>query len=184
SNWEVFFHLIFSRVALIHAMCGILMPLIMLCILTRYFGRNKSWSEGLAMAPFAVFTGLAFVIPYAAAGVFLGPEFPSMIGALVGLAIVVPAAKAGFLLPKQTWDFADAKDWPSDWMGKIEMKLDEVAGKAPISVPMAWAPYLLLAAFLVISRTVPEVKAALMSLTFGWKDILGETGVSGTIEPL
>ena len=72
SNWEVFFHLIFSRVAIIHALCGILMPLIMVSIMTRYFGRNKSWTEGLAIAPFAVFTGLAFVIPYAAAGVFLG----------------------------------------------------------------------------------------------------------------
>lgn len=184
SNWEVFFHLIFSRVAIIHALCGILMPLIMVSIMTRYFGRNKSWTEGLAIAPFAVFTGLAFVIPYAAAGVFLGPEFPSMIGALVGLAIVVPAAKAGFLLPKDSWDFAPASEWPSEWMGKIEMKIEDVAGKTPISVPMAWAPYLILAGLLVASRVFPDFKALLMSLSFGWKDILGETGVSGTLEPL
>jgi len=184
STWETFFHLIYSRVAITHGLIGLLMPLIMVMIMTRFFGKNQSWKEGLAIAPFAIFTAFAFSLPYMAAGVFLGPEFPSMIGALVGLAIVVPAAKAGFLLPKETWDFADPKDWPSDWMGKIEMKLDEVAGKAPISVPMAWAPYLLLAVFLVISRIFPEVKAALMSLSFGWKDILGETGVSGTIEPL
>ncbi|RRU99081.1 L-lactate permease [Stutzerimonas xanthomarina] len=184
SNWEVFFHLIFSHVAIIHALCGILMPLIMVSIMTRYFGRNKSWTEGLAVAPFAVFTGLAFVIPYAAAGVFLGPEFPSMIGALVGLAIVVPAAKAGFLLPKDSWDFAPASEWPSEWMGKIEMKIEDVAGKTPISVPMAWAPYLILAALLVASRVFPDFKALLMSFSFGWKDILGETGVSGTLEPL
>jgi len=107
-----------------------------------------------------------------------------MIGAMVGLAIVVPAAKAGFLLPKQTWDFAEAKDWPSEWMGKIEMKIEDVAGKTPVSVPMAWAPYLLLAIFLVLSRIFPELKAALISVSFGWKDILGETGVSGTLEPL
>ncbi|MCQ4279880.1 L-lactate permease [Pseudomonas stutzeri] len=184
SSWDVFFQLIYSRVAIIHALCGILMPLIMICIMTRFFGRNRSWGEGLAMAPFAIFTGLAFVIPYAAAGVFLGPEFPSMIGALVGLAIVVPAAKAGFLLPKTSWDFAPASEWPVEWMGKIEMKIDDVAGRTPISVPMAWAPYLLLAIFLVMSRIFPELKAALMSVSFGWKDILGETGVSGTLEPL
>src|SRR5690606_27646861 len=172
--------LIFSRVAIIHAICGILMPLIMISIMTRYFGRNKSWTEGLAVAPFAIFTGLAFVIPYAAAGVFLGPEFPSIIGALVGLAIVIPAAKAGFLLPKDTWDFAPASEWPSDWMGKIEMKIEDVAGKTPISVPMAWAPYLLLAAFLVISRVFPDVKGLLMAVSFGWKDILGETDRKST----
>ncbi len=184
SNWEAFFQLIYSRVAIIHALCGILMPLIMICIMTRFFGRNRSWGEGLAMAPFAIFTGLAFVIPYAAAGVFLGPEFPSMIGALVGLAIVVPAAKAGFLLPKTSWDFAPASEWPVEWMGKIEMKIDDVAGRTPISVPMAWAPYLLLAIFLVMSRIFPDLKAALMSVSLGWRDILGETGVSGTLEPL
>jgi lactate permease len=152
--------------------------------MTRFFGKNQSWKEGLEMAPFAIFTGLSFVLPYMAAGVFLGPEFPSMIGAMVGLAIVIPAAKAGFLLPKESWDFADAKDWPAEWMGKIEMKLDDIAGKTPISVRMAWAPYVLLAIFLVASRVFPELKAALLSVSIGWIDILGETGISGKLEPL
>ncbi|WP_417660909.1 L-lactate permease [Pseudomonas sp.] len=184
SNWDVFFQMIVSRVVITHGLIGILMPLIMIAIMTRFFGKNQSWKEGLVMAPFAIFCGLCFVIPYMAAGVFLGPEFPSMIGAMVGLAIVIPAAKAGFLLPKETWDFADAKDWPAEWMGKLEMKIDDLAGKAPVSVRMAWAPYLLLAIFLVASRVFPELKAAMLSVSFGWKDILGETGVSGTLEPL
>ncbi|ARU90421.1 L-lactate permease [Pseudomonas sp. M30-35] len=184
SNWDVFFQMIVSRVVITHGLIGILMPLIMISIMTRFFGKNQSWKEGLVMAPFAIFCGLCFVIPYMAAGVFLGPEFPSMIGAMVGLAIVIPAAKAGFLLPKQAWDFAEAKDWPAEWMGKLEMKIEDLAGKAPISVRMAWAPYLLLAIFLVASRVFPELKAALLSVSFGWKDILGETGVSGTLEPL
>lgn len=184
SNWDVFFQMIVSRVVITHGLIGILMPLIMIAIMTRFFGKNQSWKEGFVMAPFAIFCGLCFVIPYMAAGVFLGPEFPSMIGAMVGLAIVIPAAKAGFLLPKETWDFADAKDWPAEWMGKLEMKIDDLAGKAPVSVRMAWAPYLLLAIFLVASRVFPELKAAMLSVSFGWKDILGETGVSGTLEPL
>jgi lactate permease len=184
SSWEVFFHLIYSRVAITHGIIGILMPLIMLSIMTRFFGKNQSWKEGLEMAPFAIFTGLAFVIPYIAAGVFLGPEFPSMIGAMVGLAIVIPAAKAGFLLPKTPWDFAPASEWPAEWMGKIEMKIEDIAGKTPISVRMAWAPYVLLAIFLVASRVFPELKAALLSVSIGWIDILGETGISGKLEPL
>ncbi|WP_443190753.1 L-lactate permease [Pseudomonas indica] len=184
SDWDTFFQLITSRVAITHGLCGILMPLVMVMVMVRFFGKNQSWKEGLAIAPFAIFTGVSFVVPYMAAGVFLGPEFPSMIGALVGLAIVVPAAKAGFLLPREQWDFADPKDWPAEWMGSIQMKLDEVAGKAPISVPMAWAPYLILALLLVITRAFPEVKATLMAFSFGWKDILGETGISGTLEPI
>lgn len=184
SSWDIFFQMIVSRVVILHGVIGLLMPLFMLSIMTRFFGKNQSWKEGLQMAPFAIFTGLVFSLPYMAAGVFLGPEFPSMIGALVGLAIVIPAAKAGFLLPKETWDFADAKDWPAEWMGKIEMKLDDIAGKTPISVPMAWAPYLLLAVFLVASRVFPDLKNALSAVSFGWTDILGEAGVSGAIQPL
>lgn len=185
SSWEVFYQLITSGVAITHALVGILMPLLMCMMLTRFFGRNRSWKEGLAMAPFALFAGLAFVAPYAAAGVFLGPEFPSMIGALVGMAIVLPAAKAGFLLPKTQWDFAPASEWPAAWMGNIEIKLDSLTGKSPMSLALAWLPYLLLALLLVVSRVFPEAKAFFTSfLAFGWNDILGEAGVSGSIQPL
>ena len=183
SEWETFYRLITSEVAITHALIGIAMPLLMCVMLTRFFGRNKSWTEGLAIAPFALFAGLAFVIPYAAAGVFLGPEFPSIIGALVGLVIVVPAAKAGFLLPKKTWDFADAKDWPEQWMGSIQIKLDDMTTKSPMSVGLAWLPYLLLAGLLVLSRVNAEVKGFFLNnLVLGWKNILGETGLSGSIE--
>ena len=183
SEWETFYRLITSEVAITHALIGTLMPLLMCVMLTRFFGRHKSWSEGLAVAPFAIFSGLAFVLPYAAAGVFLGPEFPSIIGALVGLTIVVPAAKMGFLLPKKTWDFADAKDWPAHWMGSIEIKLDQLTAKAPMSVGLAWLPYLLLAGLLVLSRVNADVKSLFTkNLVLGWVNILGEKGLSGDIQ--
>ena len=183
SDWETFYRLITSEVAITHALIGIAMPMLMCIMLTRFFGRNKSWTEGLAIAPFALFAGLCFVIPYAAAGIFLGPEFPSMIGALVGLVIVVPAAKAGFLLPKTTWDFAEPKNWPVEWMGSIQIKLDDLTTKAPMSVGLAWLPYLLLAGLLVMSRANADVKAFfLKNLVLGWSNILGEKGLSGSIE--
>jgi lactate permease len=80
--------------------------------MTRYFGRNRSWTEGLAILPFALFSAFAFTIPYALAGIFLGPEFPSLLGGLIGLGIVSVAARVGFLVPKKSWDFAPAKEWP------------------------------------------------------------------------
>ncbi|MGM0784119.1 MAG: L-lactate permease [Pseudomonadota bacterium] len=183
-TWLEYFRLIAAEVAIIHALVGVLMPLIMVVIMVRFFGANRSWKEGLSITPFALFAGVAFVVPYALAGVLLGPEFPSMIGAMVGLAIVVPAARRGFLLPKDTWDFAEPSQWPDNWIGNLEIKLDDVTGKAPISTFMGWVPYVLLAVFLVISRTVEPVKNALTSFAFGWNDILGEAGVSGSIQPL
>lgn len=184
SSWDVFFQLIVSEVAITHALVGILMPLFMVSVMTRYFGANRSWREGLAIAPFAIFAALAFVIPYALAGVFLGPEFPSMIGGLIGLAIVVPAAKAGFLIPKESWDFADPKEWPAEWMGTIEMKLDDVAGKTPVKIWMAWLPYVLLALLLVFSRTNDTFRELLTSVSFGFNNILGEAGISASLQPL
>ncbi|MGM0700941.1 MAG: L-lactate permease [Pseudomonadota bacterium] len=183
-TWLEYFRLIAAEVAIVHALVGVLMPLIMVVIMVRFFGANRSWKEGLSITPFALFAGVAFVVPYALAGVLLGPEFPSMIGAMVGLAIVVPAARRGFLLPKDTWDFAEPSQWPDNWIGNLEIKLDDVTGKAPISTFMGWVPYVLLAVFLVISRTVEPVKNALTSFAFGWNDILGEAGVSGSIQPL
>ena len=38
------------------------------------------------------------------------------------------------------------------------MKIEDVAGKTPISVPMAWAPYLILAGLLVASRVFPDFR--------------------------
>ena len=184
SDWETYFRLITSEVALTHAICGILMPLIMITVMARFFGERKSWGDGLAVAPFALFAGVAFVVPYALAGVFLGPEFPSMIGAMVGLAIVVPAARRGFLIPSKPWDFPEVSKWPSEWVGNMEIKADHVAGRTPLTPTMGWIPYVLLAALLVISRTVEPITNALKSVAFGWSDILGQADVSGSIQPL
>ncbi|MBZ9538786.1 L-lactate permease [Modicisalibacter tunisiensis] len=184
SSWDHYYHLITSEVAITHGIIGLFMPLILVTIMVRFFGANRSWREGLAIAPFALFAGVCFVVPYMLAGVLLGPEFPSMIGAMVGLAIVVPAARKGFLLPKETWDFPEVSRWPEEWHGDLEIKANEVTDRTPISVFMGWVPYVLLAVFLVLSRTIAPLKDALTSASLGWSNILGETGISGSLQPL
>ena len=181
-TWMEYFRLIVSEVAIVHGIIGVMMPLLMVIIMVRFFGANRSWKEGLSITPFALFAGVAFVVPYMLAGVFLGPEFPSMIGAMVGLAIVVPAARRGFLIPKDSWDFPESTSWPDEWIGKLDIKMDDIAGKAPVSTFMGWVPYVLLAIFLVASRVIEPLKNALTSFAFGWNDILGE-GIGGSIQP-
>ncbi|MGE6531434.1 L-lactate permease [Pseudomonas sp. NPDC077382] len=183
SSWPIFLQQITSSVAITHAIVGTVMPLIMVLMLTRFFGKEKSWKAGFEVLPFALFAGLAFTLPYVATGVFLGPEFPSLLGGLVGLAIVTTAARFKFLVPKTTWDFAAAKDWPAEWIGTIEMKLDDLAAR-PMSAFRAWLPYILVGAILVISRVFPQVTGALKSVSIAFANILGETGVSASIEPL
>ena len=183
SSWGQFLQLITSQVAIIHATVGVVMPLIMVMMLTRFFGQEKSWKAGLEVLPFAIFGGRAFVLPYAATGIFLGPEFPSLLGGLIGLAIVTSAARFGFLVPKKTWDFAPADKWPSEWLGSVEMKLDELTTK-PMSALRAWLPYVMVGALLVISRVFPEVGNALKAVVVNFPDLLGEAGVSANFQPL
>ncbi|ENE5170536.1 L-lactate permease [Vibrio cholerae] len=183
SNWDVYLQQITTSVALIHASVGTLMPILMAMMLTRFFGKNRSWTEGLDILPFAIFSGLAFTVPYALTGVFLGPEFPSLMGGLVGLAIVVTAVKKGFLVPKTKWDFRPENEWPAEWLGSLKMDLDDVKAK-PMSLALAWAPYVLLAVILVASRVSADFKALLLGIKVSFSNILGETGISTAIEPL
>ena len=188
SSWEAFMQLITSEVAIVHGIVGLLMPLFMTVMMTRFFGAKKSWSEGLSIAPFALFAGLCFTLPYVAAGIFLGPEFPSLIGALVGLILVVPAARAGFLLPKDSWDFPPEAEWPRHWLGDLTLERDDVeaaaAGRKPLPLWLAWLPYGLIALLLVASRVSSDFKGWLVSVQFSATDLLGASGISGAIQPL
>ena len=184
SSWEVFYRLVTSEVAITHAICGVLMPLIMVTVMARFFGARKSWGDGLAVAPFALFAGLAFVVPYALAGVFLGPEFLSIIGAMVGLTIVVPAARKGFLMPTEPWDFPEPSQWPSEWKGNLDINVDQITGRTALTPFMGWLPYVLLAVLLVISRTVPPITDGLKAVAISWSSIFGQQDVSGSIQPL
>ncbi|OLQ86387.1 lactate permease [Vibrio panuliri] len=183
SSWSVYLQQITSSVAIIHAIVGTLIPVLMAMMLTRFFGKNKSWREGLDILPFALFAGVAFTVPYALTGVFLGAEFPSLIGGLCGLAIVVSAAKKGFLVPKTKWDFESEDKWPAEWLGSLKIDLKDDQSK-PMSLVLAWLPYVLLAVVLVASRVSTEFKTMLTSVSISFSNILGETGVSTAIQPL
>jgi len=183
-QWEQYLQLITSQVAIIHGIIGTFMPVLMIVMLTRFFGKNKSWTEGLHILPFAIFAGLSFTVPYALTGVFLGPEFPSLIGGLISMAIVITAAKKGFLIPKKTWDFESKDNWPAQWIGSLEIKDDSPPSARPMSPVIAWIPYLLVALFLVCSRVFVELKSLLAGIGINFTNILGETGVSAGFSPL
>lgn len=167
-------------VVILHTLVGTFIPLFMVAMMTRFFGQNRSWKEGLALFPFAIFGGLAFTIPYLLTGIFLGPEFPSLLGALVGLSIVVTAAKRKFLLPRDTWDFALRASWPKTWLGTLDIKLDDDKSAASISLIKAWIPYVLVAVLLVLSR-LPQLplKEWLSGLSIDFNEILG-TSISAS----
>lgn len=161
--------------ALPHAIMGVFMPLIIIMMMTKLFGEKRSFKDAFEAAPFAIFAGLAFTIPYVLIAVFIGPELPSLAGGLIAIAIVVTATKKGFLQPKTTWDFANKTKWDSSWTGTEEVTAADEHVKE-ISAFSAWLPYILVSIILVVTR-VPAfgLKAILTSpeLTLAWKGVLG-----------
>lgn len=180
-QWESFFYLIISEVAIIHAICGTFMPILLIIIMTRFFGKKKSWTEGLSIFPFAIFSALSFTIPYLFSGIFLGPEFPSIIGGLTGLSIVIFAIKRNFLIPKDSWDFAHPSDWPTSWMGNMETSLENISQKK-ISNILAWFPYVFLAFLLVFSRVYEPLSDFLKSINLEFNNILNEEKINASLK--
>ncbi len=182
-EWNSFFKIIVSEVAIIHSICGIFMPTLLVIIMTRFFGKNKSWTEGLSIFPFAIFAALSFTLPYLLAGVFLGPEFPSIIGGLFGLFIVTIAIKKKILIPKDTWDFEPSEKWPKNWFG-IDNNKENFKTQKKINSILAWFPYIFLAIILVVSRTFDPLKKLLKSVDLKFTNILHEQKIDAGFQIL
>ena len=186
GEWADFLRLVGFRVAVLHAVAGALVPLVLVSFMTRFFGERKSFAEGLQVWKFALFAALAMTVPYVAAGYALGPEFPAVVGSLFGLAIVVTAARRGFLVPKpeEAWDFGPKAGWPAEWTGSIEVR-DTAKDEAPMSLARAWTPYVIVALLLLTSRVVDPFEEYLQSFQLTWEAILGVTAVNmNAVQPL
>ncbi|UCF38462.1 MAG: L-lactate permease, partial [Acidobacteriota bacterium] len=168
------------KVGAIHALVGTLIPLFLCVFLTRFFGSRRSIREGLEAWRYALFSAFAFTVPYFLFDFFFGPEFPSLLGSAVGMAIVIPVTRKGWFVPRKSWDFPERKDWIQDWIGSIAPPDPRPSGIGPV---MAWLPYLLVAALLLISR-LPSLglKAILTAPSFGPENLFG-TGIGQKIEP-
>ena len=167
ANPEVFKIALTIWSAIPHAIVGIFVPLLGLCLLTKFFGKERSIKPALKAAPFAIFAGLVFVIPYLITAVFLGPEFPSLAGSIIGLPIIILAAKKDFLVPKNTWDFPEKDQWEEDWKSETDIDKKENPknmDKPSMSLIKAWMPYVFIAIILIVTRIpIFGIKAILNS---------------------
>ena len=189
SDWEEFLAFIGTKVAIIHAIAGTFIPLLVTAIMTRFFGANRSFADGFKVWKFAIFAALAMTIPYLLVATYLGPEFPSMFGGMIGLAIVVMAARAGFLMPTgEPWDFDDKKNWDAEWTGTMQQEDAAINDKPAMSLLRAWSPYLFVAGLLVLTRLrAINMEGFLRSdhwlITWSWPEIFG-SDISASFQPL
>ncbi len=183
ATYDALLGMIAGRVAMIHGVIGTLIPLFVVCMMTRFFGVNRSWREGLAVWPFALFAGVAFTIPYVLIGVLLGPEFPSLWGGLIALCLTVAAARTGWLQPKEPWDFPPESDWLAEWRSSVPPASAADQDRPRVSIYAAWLPYLLVGILLVATRVWPALHRVIVAQTFAWPSILG-TGIEKTVKPV
>ncbi len=171
--------------AVFHGILGTFLPIMVVGLLTRFYGKNKSFAEGLQAAPFAVFAGLCFTIPYFLMAYFVGPELPSVVGGLIGLFLVISAARAGFLVPGETWDFPQREEWEADWGEPLKAEDRDGTYRPAMSTSRAWMPYVLVAIILVITRLgLFGLDDLLRAFTVEWRYILGQEGIAWIIRPL
>ena len=137
--------------AIPHMVFAIFLPFVGIAVLTKFFGKERSFKPAFEVMPFAIFAGLCFSVPYFLIAAVLGPEFPSLFSSIIGLVITILAASAGFLVPKKSWSFADASEWDDSWKSKTAQEEEEVEGK-PMSLILAWMPYVIIAVLLVLTR--------------------------------
>ena len=170
------------NVAIMHAIIGLLIPLILACLLTGFFGEHKRFGDGLKIWKFALYAALAMTVPYVLVAWLLGPEFPSLLGGAFGLALVMYTSSKGFLMPKETWDFGPRENWLDRWTGNITP--DAGVADKKMSIVRAWTPYGLVALLLVLTRIVDPVTEFLTTTTaVPFNNILG-TDISANVQPL
>jgi lactate permease len=114
---------------------GFIIPIFILFIITKEReNRRKEFFDAL---PFAILSGLLFVIP-SVLFVFLGQEFPSILGSIFGLIMIIISIKTGFLVPKQV-------------LSLLENKEEE---KSETSAFKSFLPYIILIGLLILGKFI------------------------------
>lgn len=162
-----------TQTATIDLLVGSFIPFIMVMMLTRFFGAERSFKPALQVLPFALLAGFSFTVPAWVVANTLGPEFPSIIGGLVGLAIVVTFANKGWLLPKTPWRFGDDP-----------VTAEQASNAKQMPIWQAWLPYVAVALILIATR-LPELglKGLLQAVEISFTGILG-TDINAKLQPL
>ena len=137
---------LYTTVAMMNIAFGVFIPFIMILMLTFFFGEKKSIRPALEIFPLALYSGVVFCLPYYLIARFIGPELPSLLGAIIGLLLLLGAVKKGWFVPKTVWLF------PGESQAEQELKPPENDQTQELPLWKAWLPYAAIALVLVIFR--------------------------------
>lgn len=140
------------------------MSIFITCFIAYVVTQGEEKGRFMAFVPFATFSALAFSVPYVLIAHFVGPELPSIVGGIVALVGIAYGAHRGFLLSP-------------------EMRTSNGATVSLAGMMKSFAPFLVMAVALIVSRTIPVVRETLQNLTISFGEFRG-VGLDQEISPL
>lgn len=149
-----------STMAVQASVVGWVIPVIVAILIARAYPDQSPQSLPTRMA-LGVGTAVAFLVPYLAIATFVGPELPTLAGAIVGGAVVIVLIRR--------W----SRGHPAD--------ITDLGSAAGMSLARAMAPYLILVALVLVTRLVPPLRDALQGIDLAWTAADGT--FSGSFQP-
>lgn len=164
--------------ALIHAVIGVFVPVIILAVLCFTLGKKRKWRSFIEAVPFALFAGTVFAVVYFLTAWLIGPELPSILGGLVSTIILMIAAKKKFLTPKNSREFAGFEKYQNKHQDITE---SNAVKKTPLW--QAYLPYIAISVLLLLTR-LPfwDLRSVLRAVALNFSNILGVEGVNWSFE--
>jgi lactate permease len=146
--------------ALLHVALGWVVALVVLRVIINDRGEPTPW-------PIAILAAAAFLVPYGLIAWAVGPELPTLGGAVIGTVVFVAVIRA------------TTRDGPVS----VPPDREPADRTASDGNRLAWAaaPYLALIAVVLVTRLVPPVEDRLRSVTVDW-ELFG--AFSGAVQPL
>ena len=148
-----------TSVAIQAALVGWTVPIVVSLIIARAYPKEQPqpgwlrWGLGFGAA-------IAFLVPYLLIATFVGPELPTLAGAIAGGAVFIVGIRR--------------------WAAHDDPEADDQ--RSPMSLARAMAPYLILVAVVLATRLIPPLRDALQDIAFTWEAADGTFG--GSFQPL
>lgn len=170
ETWKLSFSFIS---ALGMAVGALVLIFVVVGIVTKMFGKNKSFADAVPVIPFCVFAAVVFDVFYLILANYIGPEITSLTAGGISVFVLIAAAKEGFLMPKDVWRF-EQKDVPAKKTTKKQAKPQK-----SMSLIKAWIPYIFVSLWLIATR-IPQLglRSAVKGVVISIKDIFGVAGAS------
>ncbi|MBO5667767.1 MAG: L-lactate permease [Lentisphaeria bacterium] len=157
-----------DKFTLISGVSGLFLPLTAIVFMIVAGGGRRKLRSIVEIIPLALISAAAYIIPWRLTALYLGPELPSMTGAVIGLPLILLLIRFRIFIPRYVWDFPGSK--PAD--------PQPPAAAQPSGKPafQAWLPYLAMALSLFILKMPGSVFKNLPGIKISLPEILNVPG--------